>query len=206
MALAVLSHAVPTRADDDETPILLTNADVDRMRGQTASADRASAPDPADGVDLSDTGLVLTHRSGDWALWEEAEPEAPAAAPASPPDSQPLAGSWQEEYYRLKALALRQALERGETIDFSDGDAGPPAAAASAGGPEAPPSRPLSEREPACMYDARGTLIHQPDGGHCSERRVRSAPRPGLSRHDSCMYDRRGEVIHAPNGIDCDRD
>jgi hypothetical protein len=193
LALACMGSAPDARADEHAQPILLTNEDIDRIRSQPTSAEDAGK------------GLILT---SDPAAASVASP--PPALPAARAEARPAtpalgtgpeAGSWQEEYYRLKAMALRQAMERGESIDFSDGMM----LRRSAAGDDAAAALALPAAAPSCMYGPNGSLLYQPEGIRCGATRNEATHRQSSGKHDSCLYDHGGNVIHAPAGRRCDR-
>jgi hypothetical protein len=176
VACALALGARPAHADD--APILLTNEDVARLRGAKADEPKAQKPaerDAAPPVDSTTASIASRER---------------------------VADSWQEEYYRLKALALQRALARGEPIEPDEPFVGAyEAVPAEVAGPEA--------GEPSCFYGSRGQLIHAPEGVTCRQnRRIETSARgemPGSKDMASCLYGLHGEVLHTPPGKICPR-
>jgi len=136
----------------DGRPIVLTSEDIERVKAKQKSGD------------ADDSSLIIVPT-----------PEPPRAnAPAWPrqhrPGDEPLdfdtpATSWQEEYYRLKAVALKQAMERGDPIFF-----GEPAAPASPPDEESHASRVTSGAgRRACIYARDGELVYAPPGQSCRD-------------------------------------
>jgi len=168
----------------DEAPVMLTNEDVARLHSKSPGARPSQEPSAK----------------------RERAAAPPARKPATP--SQDAAkqslgsapSSWQEEYYRLKALALKGALERGDPIDFRDGGA----ARLSAPGPASPADdTPAVPSKPACMYASDGSLIYGPPGRGCSaDRKSRSVTRPASSSV-ACIFGTEGELLHQPAGRTC---
>jgi hypothetical protein len=190
VVLIGLAVAPEARCEDDASPIVLTNEDIDRIRAKAKAGKQPAV------------GLILSGASSEVA---EAAPQPIQAAPAAPsPASAPQAGSWQEEYYRLKAVALRQAIERGESIDFTDGM---PGAVSTSSSPKesAAAAFTLPTMGPSCMYGPDGRLLHQPTGLRCPDSRRAPQSDRVPSKHNSCIYDRTGDVIHTPAGRPCDR-
>ena len=180
-----------------EEPILLTNEDVKRLRPQPGEPNGKADP-------TSRLVIVPSARVGPPAA-VATEGRAQATSPDPSPDPPAFRGpasSWQEEYYRLKALALRRTIERGDPIDFGDVEA------AREANTRAKPSRFDFDTPRACLYDARDALIHAPNGQPCRpNRRDRNAttPRSNRVRHESCLYGTRGELLYSPAGQDCSR-
>ncbi len=174
-ALALL-HAAPLAAKDGrgDGPIVLTNDDVVRIGGTVQT------PEPAT---------------------TERRPTQRTSA-ATTAERERVADSWQEEYYRLKAEALRRAIERGEPIEDD---------AAYAANGDAPPAKadeaPQRRSRPTCLYGHRGELIFKPAGMDCLENRRLDASRrdetQGSRDHASCLYGLQGEILHQPIGRTC---
>jgi len=132
--LLCLAAARPGLAE--EGPVVLTNEDVAALHTRSPAVPRR---DPLARVAPST--------------------EAPVQRPEPSPGYQGPVDSWQDEYYRLKAEALRRALERGDAIPLAeileDGPAEPSA--------EPAPSS-AYESGPACVYGTDGKLIYSPRG------------------------------------------
>jgi len=195
------------RADEAEKspPISLTNADVARLTNPATPADPPTA------------GLIMISQPRN---------EMSARRSGSGAKGESPANSWQEEYYRLKVLALKRAIERGDPIHFGDAPSGGIDGGIGGGinggegeGPGTSASRrasgraaiaPVASAGPACLYGAGGDLLYAPDGLNC--RQHRSDPHAGATAgttsnatsHDSCLYGTGGEVLHQPKGEDCD--
>ncbi len=195
VAMLISPLAEVARAgDDSEQPILLTNEDVERLSPKPTTSGRAKAPPPGPAAPLRPD--VPRHD-------EVRRGRATRADPDQLPERTALrspASSWQEEYYRLKALALERALKRGDAVDFSD--------------PPAPAETPADQKStaqpssPACLYDADGALIHAPRGRDCRpNRRERDGAPSSRSKTEggSCAYGLRGEVLYRPPGRSCAR-
>jgi hypothetical protein len=167
----------------DEGPVVLTNEDVARLHPKRKTDASAGHTDRA-AARSNELTVARTKKASGNAL-----------------DARPT--SWQEEYYRLKTLALREAMERGDPIDLGDERETRPAPAAP--GSEGPAQLAIATG-PACMYASDGTLFHTPPGMKCAKSRAsRSAARP-VSEHKgfaSCIYGKRGQVLHRPAGRSC---
>jgi hypothetical protein len=180
-------------ATEDDGPILLTNRDVDRL----AESDRQQHGS-------GQLILTLPANEADTAAPKRRETASRGAEPSesTPPSYNGRAGSWQEEYYRLKAIALKRALERGEAIHFGDEAPLEPAPAATA--------RRTNPGAPTCVYHSDGRLIHAPKGIACRpDRNAPASPRTTRaavtgSGHSTCLYGIRGEVLYTPDGRTCD--
>jgi hypothetical protein len=177
-ALWMLGLASASVVRADEAPVMLTNEDLARLhpkRKTDASARRAGSDERT---------VAAKKKTSSDAL-----------------DARP--NSWQEEYYRLKTLALKQAMRRGDPIELADEGGATP-------GPAAPSSeesvQPAMSTGPACMYASDGALFHAPTGMKCAvSRALRSAARPVSERRgtESCIYGKRGQVLHRPAGRSC---
>ena len=137
LLLLCLAAARPGLAD--EGPVVLTNEDVAALHMRSPAVARR------------DTRARVGASS-----------EAPVQTPEPSPGYQGPVDSWQDEYYRLKAEALRRALERGDPIPLAD---------ILEDGPAAPSAEPIPssahENGPACVYGADGKLIYSPRGVAC---------------------------------------
>jgi hypothetical protein len=190
VVLIGLAPAPQARCEDDTSPILLTNEDIDRIRAKAKAGKQPAV------------GLIVNGASSEVAGAAPPQTQAAPAAPSRAPT--PQAGSWQEEYYRLKAVALRQAIERGESIGFTDGMAARPSTANSPK-ESAASAFTLPAMGPSCMYGPDGRLLHQPTGLRCPDSRGAPVSGRAPSKHNSCIYDQAGDVIHTPAGRHCDR-
>jgi len=190
IALTWMVSAPAASAEDDARPIVLTNEDIDRIRAQPAT-DEPRGP-----------GLILTGVTSEAPAPEATGGDTHPAAPA--PGAGPQAGSWQEEYYRLKAMALRQAIGRGESIDFMDA-IGPAQAESASRDEHRAVEISVPAAGPACMYGKGGILFHQPAGVQCGATRGEAVRRRSSSKYDSCVYDADGGVIYTPTGRRCNR-
>jgi len=205
ICIALVAVAAPALAGGaSDEPIVLTNDDVKRLT--------KPAGDGATGGRLvivpSGGGAPAAAPANDFA----SAPNAPSApAPVSAPAPGPAsATSWQEQYYRLKTLALQQAMERGEAIHFGDvpDGAAPAAASPSAAASGTSSSARYGATGPSCVYGTNGRLIHQPSGMGCSPVRLRGlSPNANGAGSGSarCLYGIHGEVLHAPVGRECKR-
>jgi hypothetical protein len=191
ICLALGTSALPAFAGPAaDGPIVLTNEDVERLKNSATGG----------GQSERGSGLIIA-------------PEADAALSAerSGPPATPSAGnhapSWQEEYYRLKTLALQRAMEQGNATHFGDVADGLPARRAPPAAAPASSARPsYASTGPSCMYGTNGELIHGPSGMDCSTVRVRgAATHVGAAGQGQaiCLYGIHGEVLHAPPGRDC---
>jgi hypothetical protein len=190
----VSAIALPASADDDEKPVVLTNEDLERViRRQQSSPD------------ASGSGLIIVSSPDDEPTEPREAPRRSAPAPAARsahPYSGP-AGSWQEEYYRLKALALERQIERGDEIDFGDGAGHERAPSA----PDEAEAAPAASSSPSCIYGSKGALVYAPEGVQCRPHRRFSAPTlpagGAAMSQGSCVYDRQGKLLHEPAGRSC---
>lgn len=184
---ALVGMPVTAGADEPGSPLVLTLEDLERVasRGKPGAPQRPGSDES--GLTLIDPAAAIPPADHDSGQPAAAAPEADRVAP-----------SWREEYFRLKALALRQAIARGEPVHFGDAPPGP--AAASEAGDE-PPIPTAGNR--SCVYDRRGRLLHAPRGVACrpDQRQSQASRRAG---EGACIYGLRGELLHAPPGRECD--
>jgi hypothetical protein len=180
----------------DDGPIVLTNQDVDRL----AENDR----------EQHGAGQLIRTPTAREAEKSEARRSAAQdtrdeATPRPAQSYNERAGSWQEEYYRLKAIALKRALERGEPIHFGDEAPPEPSSVATA--------KRSNDAGSSCVYRASGELLHAPDGIECRPHRSAPASPSGSAAesaraagpgHSTCLYGTRGQVLYAPAGRTCD--
>jgi hypothetical protein len=206
ICIALVTVAAPALAGGaSDEPIVLTNDDVKRLKKPSS-----------EGGNGATGGRLVIVPSGDGA--PAAAPandlaSAPSAPSAPAPVSAPAAASatsWQEEYYRLKTLALQQAMERGEAIHFGDvpDGAGPAAPSPGPAASGTSSSARYGATGPSCVYGTNGRLIHQPSGMGCSPVRLRGlSPNANGTGTGSarCLYGIHGEVLHAPVGRECKR-
>lgn len=176
---------------------MLTNQDVDRLaesdREQRGTGQLIQVP-PVRSSRASDSRPTRDDRASDGEY---------DVSDVKPPSYNGRASSWQEEYYRLKAIALKRALERGEAIHFGD-EAPPP------GSSIAEPVAKTEYSSPSCLYHSNGELLHAPEGVNCrADRSVPASPAANASTsktspHNTCLYGIRGKVLYKPAGRDCD--
>jgi hypothetical protein len=136
----------------DGDPIVLTTDDLERMKARMKTGD----------ADADGATLIIVPTADRPHARSRARGHRPGHAP---PDFDAPATSWQEEYYRLKAIALKQAMERGDPIYF-----GEPAAPASPAAevPDAFQAR-VGSAKPACIYARDGALVYSPPGNTCRD-------------------------------------
>jgi hypothetical protein len=134
----------------DGGPIVLTTDDLERLKAKVKTGD-------ADGANL-----IIVPTTDRPHARSRARGHRPGHAP---PDFDTPATSWQEEYYRLKSIALKRAMERGDPIYF-----GEPAAPASPAA-EAPNAfrATAGSASRACIYARDGALVYAPPGRSCRE-------------------------------------
>jgi hypothetical protein len=144
--------AEPELEAQDGGPIVLTTDDLERMKAKLKTGD----------ADADGATLILVPTSDRPHARSRARAHRPGHAP---PDFDAPATSWQEEYYRLKTIALKRAMERGDPIYF-----GEPAAPASPAAETPNAFRATAgSTNRACIYARDGALVYAPPGRSCRE-------------------------------------
>ncbi len=207
--LLSLAAAAPALAGDDEGPIMLSNEDVARLHAQEAQAAKALPPARAAKATVTAPAEATT---------DPAELEAHRALEAQL--RQKLDVVSRNSMGQVSRTLDARILEE-EAVTVPDGtppvsapaSIAPPAGADDADGePTARLKR--AEPEPACVYNARGRLLHEPEGRSCAAIRV-----SGPSRHFStestvrarsdreqrvgCVYGSRGQLLYSSPGVEC---
>ena len=155
LALVLVLAGAPALAEPEAPegdPIVLTSEDLARVKAKQQAAGAAG----------EDTTLIIVPTSDQREKGRRAGSRRRYSG-ADEPDFEAPATSWQEEYYRLKAVALKQAMERGDPIYF-----GEPAAPADAGADKS--DAPFATRTPGmgtCIYARDGELVYAPPGQSC---------------------------------------
>lgn len=158
-------------------PIVLTTDDLDRVvRERAVEAERMRLR----------SGIVSNAGHGkdeDESTPAEQSGQAEKRGSSDDPELVGFSGpvrSWRDEYYRLKALALRRAIASGELIDF--GDAGPGSSTdVSSNGPHGRGALNIPATR-SCIYGAKGKLLHAPKGADCRSETEPTAIRGSAQR------------------------
>lgn len=212
LCVALLVLAGAAQAEEDG-PIFLTNADVDRLHSQEAKAGTAT----------------------------KAEPVASETAKAGPDDVEAMRALDASLKRRLDTISRQSMGHVSRTLDARALDEAPATMPPISAGPEAaalpplpaapaPPADLEAETDeepqasvdrpvdptPACVYGPRGHLLHAPKGRSCAPVRVGGQSRhfqsgtaasDGAARRGEpqvgCVYGSRGQLLYASPGVEC---
>lgn len=196
MGVTLCCVATPAAADETDTPLVLTIEDLERVAAQQ------SPGLPAAPASL-ETGFTRMQAATAPSATTRTPSERAASHAADAASGERVAPSWHEEYFRLKAIALKQAIARGEPVAFDDeAPAGGAAAEEEAAEEDATSRHRPGSDGPSCLYDRNGKLLHAPAGSNCRPNR-RSRERVADSADQVCIFGLHGEILHAPSGRDC---